>query len=251
MVFEKVRRAFGLGGPAVATVLTTPGTYPGTPLMGAVRLQGGEYDTEVETIAVGLVTRVEAEDGDALVEFHRAWVAAGFTLAAAEHQDIPFTITPPWETPLTHTHGAPLAGMSMGLRTELTAERDPDRGDVDLIEIHPLPLQAQVLRELEALNFHFRHADVERGAVYGVRQELPFYQEIEFIPPPSWRHVMDELELTFITDPDGVEVILEFEKHGGLLKKAQDSYSRFRLPHEPTGQADVMVALREALPPVV
>jgi sporulation-control protein len=251
MAFEKVSRAFGLGGPVVHTVLTTPDTCPGLPLMGAVRVRGGNYDVAVDTVAVGLVTRTEAEDGDALLEFHRAWVAAGFTLAPGEHQDIPFTITPPWETPLTHAYGKHLAGMSMGLRTELTADDELDHGDVELVHIHPLPLHDQVLHELDHLGFHFRHADVERGAIYGVRQQLPFYQEIEFTPPGHWRRVMDELELTFITDETGVDVILEYEKHSGFLRKAQDSYARFRLNHDEDGHADVEVALREALPPIV
>lgn len=249
MVFEKVRRSFGLGGPGVDTVLSAPDAIPGTPLVGAVRLRGGDYDLAVDTIAVGLVTRVEAEDGDALLEFHRAWVAAGFTLYAGEHQDIPFTITPPWETPITHAYGRHLTGMSLGLRTELAAEDDLDRGDVDVVAIRPLPAQQQVLDALSDLDFHFRHADVERGAIYGVRQELPFYQEIEFVPPPRWRAIMDTLELTFVADEDGVETILECEKHARFLHRARDAYARFRVPHSspPEAPHEIAAALHAAL----
>jgi sporulation-control protein len=249
-LFEKVRRAFGLGGPGVVTALSTPDVTPGAPLMGAVRLQGGEWDLEIDTIAVGLVTRVEAEDGDALLEFHKAWVAAGFTLAAGEHQDIPFTITPPWETPLTHAYGRELAGMSMGLLTELEAEDEIDRGGVEVVSVHPLPAQERVLETLADHGFRFRHADVERGAIFGVRQEMPFYQEIEFLPPPPFAAVMDEMELTFVADEEGVEVILEYEKHGGFFRRARDSYARFRVPYfgEGSGPGEVEAALRDALP---
>ncbi|MEV4702664.1 sporulation protein [Actinoplanes sp. NPDC049316] len=236
MVFGRVLRAFGVGGPSVHTVLANPGAYPGSPLMGAVRLTGGDYDVAVETIAVGLVTRVEAEDGDALLEFHRAWVAAGFTLAAGEHQDIPFTITLPWETPLTHAYGDRLSGMSLGMRTELTTEEVADTGDVDVLAVHPLPVQEKVLTSLNRLGFHFRHADVERGAIYGVRHELPFFQEIEYAPPPGWP--ANELELTFVADSEGVEVILELERHGGLLKPARDAYGRLRIPHDEAEQGE-------------
>lgn len=245
MVFEKVLRSFGVGGPAVDTVLATPDAYPGTPLMGAVRLTGGDYDVAVETVAVGLVTRVEAEDGDALVEFHRAWVAAGFTLAAGEHQDIPFTITLPWETPLTHAYGTSLSGMSMGLRTELTLEEATDNGDVDVIAVHPLPAQEKLLAAVDQLGFRFRHADVERGAIYGVRQELPFFQEIEFVAPPAW--AADELEATFVADPDGVEVILELEKHRGLLTPARDAYARLRIEHDEAAAGDWSAEVESAL----
>ncbi|WP_067504988.1 sporulation protein [Actinoplanes sp. TFC3] len=247
MEFEKVLRGFGLGGPTVHTVLTTADTYPGTPIMGAVRVRGGDYDVAVETIAVGLVTRAEAEDGDALLEFHRAWVAAGFTLAPGEHQDIPFTITPPWETPLTHAHGELLAGMTMGLRTEVTTEEHVDCGDAELVAVHPLPAQDLVLEELETLGFTFHNANVERGAIYGVRLELPFYQELEYTPPRTLHKLMDELELTFVADETGLEVILEYEKHSTLLRPATDSYARFCLDHTAT-PTDAATALREALP---
>ncbi|WP_306209513.1 sporulation protein [Actinoplanes sp. RD1] len=247
MDFETVLRTFHLGGPKVSTVLATAETYPGTPLMGAVRLQGGDYDLAVDTIAVGLVTRVEAEDGDALLEFHRAWVAAGFTLAAGEHQDIPFTITPPWETPLTHAYGHRLAGMSLALRTEVEAEDEVDREDASLLTVHPLPAQELVLNALTDAGFHFRHADVERGAIYGVRLELPFYQEIEFTPPARWARTLDELELTFVADAEGVEVILEYERHGGLFRAPQDSYARFRLGHG-CSPSEAAAALHRALP---
>lgn len=245
MVFEKVLRSFGVGGPAVDTVLATAGAYPGTPLMGAVRLTGGDYDVAVETVAVGLVTRVEAEDGDALVEFHRAWVAAGFTLAAGEHQDIPFTITLPWETPLTHAYGTHLTGMSMGLHTELTVEEATDNDDATVLEVHPLPAQEEILAAIERLGFHFRHADVERGAIFGVRQELPFFQEIEFHAPPGWG--AHELELTFVADPEGVEVILEVERHGGLLTPARDAYARLRIGHDEAGAGDWVAEVEAAL----
>ncbi|MEV4638414.1 sporulation protein [Actinoplanes sp. NPDC049548] len=250
MVFEKVLRAFGVGGPTVDTALATPDAYPGGELLGAVRLTGGDYDVAVETLAVGLVTRVEAEDGDALIEFHRAWVAAGFTLAAGQHQDIPFSITLPWETPLTHAYGKKLSGMSLGLRTELTVEKAVDNGDVNVVCVHPLPAQEAVLDAVHRLGFTFRHADVERGAIYGVRQELPFYQEIAFVPPRGVG--MDEMELTFVTDAEGVEVILELEKHGGLLHRAEDRYASFRVGHLEVAardwEAEVRRAIGEALP---
>lgn len=252
MVFEKVLRAFGVGGPAVETVLATPDAYPGGELLGAARLTGGEYDVAIETLAVGLVTRVEAEDGDALVEFHRAWVAAGFTLAVGEHQDIPFSITLPWETPLTHAYGRRLTGMSLGLRTELTVEKAVDNGDVNVVAVRPLPAQEVVLAAIDRLGFHFRHADVERGAIFGVRQELPFYQEIEFTPPQVLAAAMDEMELTFVADSEGVEVILELEKHGGLWHRAEDRYARLRLSHLEAASKDwaleVESAIRGALP---
>nr|BFE68620.1 hypothetical protein GCM10020092_019210 [Actinoplanes digitatis] len=75
LVFKRVLRAFGVGGPTVDTVLPDPTGRPGGRLTGEVRIAGGDYDVVIDNIVLSLVTRVEAGDGDALLEFHRASVA--------------------------------------------------------------------------------------------------------------------------------------------------------------------------------
>ena len=57
---------------------------------------------------------------------------------------------------------------------------------LDGVEVHPLPAQEMILAAFDRLGFRLRHADVERGGIYGVRQELPFYQEIEYAAPPEY-----------------------------------------------------------------
>jgi sporulation-control protein len=238
MVFARVLRAFGVGGPSVDTVLTDPATHPGGTLHGEVRVAGGEYDVLIDNIVLALVTRVEAEDGEALLEFHRASVAGNFTLGAGVREDIPFTLTVPWETPVTHLAGEPLAGMTMGVRTELSVAKSVDQGDLDGVEIHPLPAQEKILAAFDRLGFRLRHADVERGGIYGVRQELPFYQEIEYAAPAEYAKSMDEVEVTFVADSMGIEVILEFDKRGGLLREGRDSYARYRVSYDEVAGVD-------------
>jgi sporulation-control protein len=238
MVFARVLRAFGVGGPSVDTVLTDPVARPGGMLHGEVRVAGGDYDVLIDNIVVALVTRAEAEDGETLLEFHRVSVAGNFTLVAGAREDIPFTLTVPWETPVTHLAGRPLAGMAMGLRTELAVAKSVDQGDLDGVEIHPLPAQEQILAAFDRLGFRLRHADVERGGIYGVRQELPFYQEIEFAAPPEHTRSMDEVEVTFVADPAGTEIILEFDKRAGVLSEGRDTYARHRVEHAEVAGTD-------------
>jgi sporulation-control protein len=238
MVFARVLRAFGVGGPSVDTILTDPATRPGGKLHGEVRVAGGEYDVLIDNIVLALVTRAEAEDGETLLEFHRASVAGNFTLAAGAREDIPFTLTVPWETPVTHLAGKPLAGMTMGVRTELSVAKSVDQGDLDGVEIHPLPAQEKILAAFDHLGFRLRHADVERGGIYGVRQELPLYQEIEYAAPAEHSSMIDEVEVTFVTDEEGTEVILEFDKRGGLLREGRDTYARHRVEHAEVAGVD-------------
>jgi sporulation-control protein len=238
MVFARVLRAFGVGGPSVDTVLPDPSARPGGTLRGQVRVAGGEYDVLIDNVVLGLVTRVEAEDGEALLEFHRVSVAGNFTLAAGARTDIPFAVEMPWETPVTHLSAKPLTGMTMGLRTELSVAKAVDKGDLDEVAIHPLPAQERILAAFDRLGFRLRHADLESGGIYGVRQELPFYQEIQYEPPAELTSSMDEVEVTFVADAAGVEVILEFDKRGGLVSKGRDTYARYRVEHEEAETTD-------------
>lgn len=231
MVFGRVLRAFGVGGPTVDTVMPDPAGRPGGRLTGEVRIAGGDYDVVIDNIVLSLVTEVEAENGDAQLEFHRASVAGNFTLAAGARQDIPFQLSVPWETPVTHLAGERIAGMTMGVRTELSVAKAVDQGDLDDVEIRPLPVQEQILAAFDWLGFRLRHADLERGGIYGVRQELPFYQEIEFAAPAEYAKSMDEVEVTFVADATGTEVILEFDRRGGLLTERLDICAQYRVEH--------------------
>jgi sporulation-control protein len=238
VVFKKMMRSFGVGGPSVDTVLANPNTRPGLTLGGEVRVVGGDHDVTIEHIALGLVTRVESGHGDGLAEFLRVPVSGQFRLAKGERRDIPFNFPVPWETPVTDVYGQRLHGMAMGLRTELAVAKAVDKGDLDEVVVHPLPAQERILDAFAALGFRFARADLEHGAIYGVHQQLPFYQEIEFYPPPHLAGAINEVELTFVADPAGVEIVLEFDKRGGFLTPGQDAYGRFRVAHDEADTAD-------------
>ncbi|MFI6073003.1 sporulation protein [Actinoplanes sp. NPDC051343] len=238
MVFKKIMRAFGVGGPSVDTVLANPNTRPGLTLAGEVQVVGGDHDVTIEHIALGLVTRVETGHGDGLAEFLRVPVSGPFRLTAGERRDIPFAFPMPWETPVTDVYGQRLHGMTMGVRTEVSVAKEVDKGDLDEVFVHPLPAQERILDAFAALGFRFARADLEQGTIYGVHQQLPFYQEIEFYPPPHLAAAINEVELTFVADPAGVEIVLEFDKRGGFLTQDHDAYGRFRVTHEEADTAD-------------
>ncbi|HEY8533194.1 MAG TPA: sporulation protein [Micromonospora sp.] len=242
MVFKKVMRMFGVGGPSVDTVLVNPNTRPGLTLDGHINIVGGDHDVHIEHVALSLATRVEVESGDSEYQvpedFHRVVVSGPFALAAGQHWQIPFSFPVPWETPITDIYGQRLHGMTMGLRTEVAVAKAVDKGDLDPIFVHPLPAQERILDAFARLGFRFARADLERGYIHGVHQTLPFYQEIEFYPPPQYANGINEVEVTFVTDPHGVEVILEFDKRGGFFTPGQDVYGRFRVEHAAVDQTD-------------
>ncbi|MGW4086046.1 sporulation protein [Streptomyces sp. NPDC004822] len=234
MVFKRLLGSLGVGGPTVDTVLDPRPALPGGTLDGQVHLKGGTADFDIEHITLELVARVEAEhaegESEGVVTFERFTVGGGFRLAAGEERTVPFGVVLPWETPVTELHGQPL-GVLLGVRTELSVAGAKDKGDLDPLTIAPLPVQEAVLEAFGQLGFGFRSADLEYGHIGGTGQQLPFYQEIELTPAPQYAHQMNEIEVTFLAGPAGVEVVLEADKRGGLFADGHDALTHVTVGH--------------------
>ena len=247
MVFRRLMQAMGVGGPSVETVLNNPNCRPGGYLEGRIHVVGGDHPVDISYLALGLVTRVEVEAGDSeydtTQEFQRLRVTGPFRLAAGQRHDLTFRFDVPWETPITELYGQRLRGMTMGLRTELEVARAVDKGDLDPVAVHPLPAQERILDALLQLGFRFSRADVERGHIYGVRQTLPFYQEIEFYPAAQYARALNQLELTFVATPEQLQVVLELDKRGGLFTEGRDAFGRFAVDWATADRTDWVTQL--------
>ncbi|EGX58919.1 hypothetical protein SZN_15478 [Streptomyces zinciresistens K42] len=237
MVFRRLLGSLGVGGPTVDTVLDEGAVRPGGTLAGQVRLRGGGAGFDVEHVTLELVARVEAEHGEGesegLVAFGRFTVGGGFRLGGDEERSVPFAVPLPWETPVTELYGQPL-GIVLGVRTGLSVAGARDSGDLDPLTVRPLPAQEAVLEALGQLGFGFRSADLEYGRIGGTGQQLPFYQEIEITPSPRYAHQVNEIEVTFLAGPAGLEVVLEADKRGGPLSGGHDALTRVTVGHHDT-----------------
>ncbi|AXK36374.1 sporulation protein [Streptomyces armeniacus] len=241
MVFKRVLGAFGVGGPDIDTVLDGDPVLPGGTLTGQVHLRGGSSDLEIEHLTLELVAHVEAEHAEGethgAVVFDRTTLAGGFRLSAGEEASRSFSVTVPWETPVTELYGQPL-GVVLGLRTELAVAGAKDAGDLDPLAVRPLPVQEAVLEAFGQLGFGFTSADLELGHIRGTWQQLPFYQEIELAPPPGYVYAAGEIELTFLAGPQEVEVVLEADKRCGPFGDGHDAVHRFTVAHHGVAQVD-------------
>ncbi|MFD0420168.1 sporulation protein [Streptomyces sp. NPDC127108] len=232
MGFKKLLASLGAGGASVETVLTEANVVPGGVVQGEVRIQGGNVDQQIEALSVGLQARVEVEGNDQEVkqdiEFTKQRLGGAFELKANAVHAVPFGLDIPWETPITHFAGRQLHGMNIGVTTELEIARAVDSGDLDPVNVHPLPAQQAILDAFGQLGFRFKSADMERGHIRGTRQKLPFYQEIEFFPPEQYRG-LNQVELTFVSDDREMDVVLEMDKKPGLFSEGSDSYKSFKV----------------------
>lgn len=232
MGFKKLLASLGAGGASVETVLTEANVVPGGVVQGEVRIQGGSVDQQIEGLSVGLQARVEVEGGDQEqkqdIEFGKVRLGGAFEVKAGAVHVVPFGLEIPWETPVTSVAGQQLRGMNVGVTTELEIARAVDSGDLDPINVHPLPAQQAILDAFLQLGFRFKSADMERGHIRGTRQKLPFYQEIEFFAPQQYRG-LNQVEVSFVADDREMDVVLEMDKKPGLFGEGSDSFRAFKV----------------------
>lgn len=232
MGFKKLLASLGAGGASVETELTESNVVPGGVVQGEVRIQGGSVNQRIQGLSVGLQARVEVEGNDQElkqnIEFTKQQIGGAFEVQAGAVHVVQFGLEIPWETPVTTIDGQQLRGMNIGVTTELAIAQAIDSGDLDPINVHPLPAQQAILDAFIQLGFRFKAADMERGHIRGTRQRLPFYQEIEFFAPQQYRG-LNQVELTFVADDREMDVILEMDKKPGLFTEGSDSFRSFQV----------------------
>lgn len=249
MGMKRFMSRLGVGAAEVETVLDRPETLPGTVVTGLTTIRGGNVEQEIERVLVALEATVEVETDDSTwyeqVTFGTQQIGGGFTIHPGQEVTGRFELPVPWQTPITDVGGWHLHGMKVGVRTTLSIPGAVDPGDLDPVSIQQLPIQSAVLEALGDLGFHFRSADVEKGRLHG--SDLPFYQEIELKPSGEFARRISELEVTFLVDGAGMDVVLEADRRGGLLSSGGDSLSRFRVGHHDTDRHALAGALHQQL----
>jgi sporulation-control protein len=248
-MFQKVMASFGQGGATVDARILDRNVRPGGTLRGEVLLAGGQVDQEVESLGVTLLARVEREStngGEPSVvdlPFQNVHLAGKELVRAGAQIKVPFEVQIPWETPITTVFGKYLTGMAVGLQTNLNLSRTMvDPQDVDAIPIEPVPAQHRILDAMSRLGFQFRNANLVKERVAGADQQLEFFQEINFGPPPKFDKIFHEVSLTFLARPRDVQVVLDVNKRvrvlkgGGLGKRGQSSLGMFVVEYAALGR---------------
>lgn len=228
-------------GLTVQTALANPSTRPGLRLPGRVNLIAGSVDVPVYHVRLGLVSTVEPDDPEAprrLVQFHQAQVSDALVLRAGRARSIPFEFPLPWETPVTTLGGVPLLSLRMGLRTEVAIEPALDQGAMVPIFVHPLPTQQHILGALDTLGFSARQSGLIDGRLPGVEQTLPLHQRWGFWVGPLYAGPITELEVIFVTNSAGLEVIFWCDRRLALAGITHTSISRFRIWHVDADKRD-------------
>ncbi|MFF3852675.1 sporulation protein [Micromonospora sp. NPDC002575] len=231
----------GWTGLSVRTTLPNPSTRPGLRLPGRVTLRAGPDDVPVRRLRLGLVSQVEPDDPAAprrLVQFHQVTIAGAFVVPAGRRRAVDFAVPLPWETPVTIFGGVPLMSLRMGLRTEASLDVDLEQGALVPIFVHPLPTQQHVLAALDTLGFSMRQAGLVDGRLPGVEQALPLHQRLGWWVAPLYAGPITELEVIFVANSAGLEVLLWADRRLSLAGVTHQSISRFRVWHADADRVD-------------
>jgi sporulation-control protein len=264
-MFHKVLASFGSGGAKVDARLLDRGVRPGATLHGEVLLVGGQVDQEVESLGVTLLARVESGGNGKAPQtvdlpFGDVRLAGREVIRAGASVRVPFEMLMPWESPVTSVLGRHLTGMAIGLQTNLNISGSiVDPQDIDAVPVEPLPAQHRILDALSRLGFQFARAGLEQNRISGVDQQLPFFQEIHFTPPPAFAGVFTDLAVSFLARPHDMQVVLDVTKRvrvakgGGLGARGQSFLGSFVVEYANLGRTNweqhIESCLREVAKP--
>ncbi|UKS30508.1 sporulation protein [Paenibacillus sp. HWE-109] len=218
--FKKMLARVGIGNIDLDTQFHTEEFIPGEIVEGVIIAKGGSVEQKVDRIYFQIMTEyvkpVETDsnrDGRVEVRMQKenvvvANILLGESLIFAPGQtiEIPFDFVLPHETPIS-------IGVSpIWVRTGMDIDNAIDPSDRDDIEVLAHPHVAVIFEALEELGFHLHKAENEYYPQ--ANYHLPFIQNFEFIPYQNgeYRSSVDEVELIFYPDEDGVEIILEFDR---------------------------------------
>ncbi|MBB4934614.1 sporulation-control protein [Lipingzhangella halophila] len=258
MVLKRMLATVGIGGATVETALDKETVRPGRKVSGTLKVTGGKVAQTIEAISVGLRATVEKEyeyensQGEERSGEYKVDVVVAeqvvrdkpMELQPGQEFELPFELRIPMEAPITALKNKHILG-GVGVSTRLHVDNALDSTDVDPLLIKPLPAQRAVLRALRSLGFKRKDVDLEKGKIPRTRQKLPFYQEFEYSSPGKYKG-LNSLELTFFTDKQGVDVVLELDKKRGVLfSEGGDKLLRLSIDHDDTDDEKIAAKLHK------
>lgn len=213
---SKILSSIGIGSAEVDTILPRDHVSPGETIEAIVEVDGGSEEQEIDDIYFSIVTQYQTEEGIDTEAVSTFKMAEAFTIHPGEQREIPVEIEIPYNTPLT------MGSTDVWIRTGLDIDWAVDPKDKDEIEVRPDERLQAMFDAVEDLGFSFHSSEVMKST-HGSFTSQSFVQEFEFKPHGGpFAGDLDELELIPMPSPDGVEVIVEVDRRGGIFDAMGD-----------------------------
>lgn len=217
--FDKMKVSVGIGNAKVDTRIDKKKYTAGEEVTGHVFILGGKVDQEINNVFLNVVTKVEKETDDNTyyqnTTIHRVKVESSFTIKKEQELEIPFSFILPIDTPIT------LGDVKVWINTELDVSFSIDPRDNDYIEVVANKTNSSVMQAMEEMGFKLR-----KVKSIPFRNSIGVGQKLEYVPTHEYQNDLDELEIIFVTEPNGLSVYMEIDKKakglGGLINDALD-----------------------------
>jgi sporulation-control protein len=215
-MFKSLFKKLGFGNVQIDARLRGGAVEQGGMLEGDVSIVGADDATTIDELYLRIVTEYTREADD--YEKRETCVLAEHKLfdrlsvAPKEQKSIPFAIRLPFETPVTT-----VGWNRVYLQTVAETSAIFDPKDTDPIQVSPHPHTQRILNAIENLGFRLFKVDCEYTHRFGGR--YPFVQEFEFKPSGEFYGRLDELEAYLRPSADGIEVIFQIDKRGGMFSE--------------------------------
>jgi len=245
-LFRKILLSLGVGGAEVNTVLSQSSVRIGEEIQGVVNIIGGTAEQNISRVEVELKTEYVKEVDDSK-ERHTATlvklvVDRDIVIAPNEKKEIPFTFRVPDHTPISMNQ------RNVWVETELEIPLAIDPEDRDYVDIRPSRTMEVVLDAvINVLGFRLREVECKAGYISG--SQSGFVQEFEFVPQSTFRGALDELEITFLPDAEGISLFMQVDRKvrgfKSFIQEAaglDETYIRLTISHYDASQGSSYVA---------
>lgn len=228
-MFKRMLASAGIGAAKVDLMLHQDTVSAGDTITGVVQIQGGRVDQKVDDVYAFVKTRYVKEYNDSKTNLEatiaKILLAEKFTVEANQVYEFPVSFQLPPFTPAT------MGRTPVWIHTGLDIKEALDPTDQDHLQVMPHPHSAIILDAVDLLGFRLREVSCEYAPHYGKTFGLPFIQEFEFTPASMFRGQLDELEIIFYPDEDGVGLLLQVDRKArglaGLFAEALDADESF------------------------
>jgi sporulation-control protein len=227
--FKKMMAKVGIGNIDIDTQFHTDAFVPGELVEGVIIAKGGSVEQKVDKIYFQIMTEyrkpspIDNEPNRMVTEtvvIANILLGESFVFEPGESIEIPFQFVLPHETPIS------IGVSKIWIRTGMDIDNAVDPSDRDNIEVLAHPHTSAIFEALEELGFYLHKAENEYFPQHNYH--LPFIQNFEFVPYKNseYSRSVEELELVFYPDNNGVKILMEFDRKArgfsGLLAEMMD-----------------------------
>ncbi|MFC5468993.1 sporulation protein [Cohnella suwonensis] len=227
-MFKRMLASAGIGAAQVDLLLHEDEVNAGDTMTGVVRIQGGRVNQQVDDVYAFAMTSYEKSNNDRRTTENAAiakfLLAGKFTVEAEKTYEFPVSFRLPTITPMT------TARTPVWIQTGLEIQEAINPKDRDELQVGPHPHSAVVLEAVRQLGFRLREVTCDYAPHIGRKAGVPFVQEFEFVPTSLFQGQLDELEVVFFPDENGIDVHLQVDRKArglsGLFAEALNADER-------------------------